>query len=440
VAGLKGACERGLLRSVKGFGEATEAKILDAVRRHETNAELILLSHALPIAAAFRDFLGSLSGCVAAEVTGSVRRRCELVSNVDLVAAFDDPDGAAAAVARHPLAVRVDEGAPGFVALRLADGVALRVTLVTPEGFGEALWRTTGSASHVASLAAKHRKGAGGDERSIYASMGLPWIPPELRENAGEIEAALEGDTFEDLVELGDIRGLVHCHTTWSDGRNSVEEMGRAAERLGVEYLTVTDHSPTASYAGGVTLEQLRRQWAEIDDVAGRLRVKLLKGTESDILPDGSLDYALPLLRRFDVVIASIHNRHGMNEDDMTARVVAAMRQPVFKIWGHALGRLLKRRPPFACRVPEVLDAIAGSRAAIEINGDPHRLDLEPRWIREARKRSIRFVISTDAHSVKELSNLEYGVAMARRGGVRRSEVLNARDVIAFSAAVRPSA
>jgi DNA polymerase (family X) len=231
----------------------------------------------------------------------------------------------------------------------------------------------------------------------------------------------------------------VHCHTTWSDGRNSVEEMARAAEGLGMRYLTITDHSPTAGYAGGLTWERLQGQWKDIESVQERVGIKLLRGTESDILPDGSLDYALPVLQQFDVIIASVHNRHAMDPDQMTLRVVRAMRQPVFKIWGHALGRLLKRREPFGCRVEEILDAIASSPAAIEINGDPHRLDLEPRWIREARKRRIRFVISTDAHSTRELENLRFGVAMARRGGVRRDEVLNARDAPSFAAAVRPA-
>jgi DNA polymerase (family 10) len=216
--------------------------------------------------------------------------------------------------------------------------------------------------------------------------------------------------------------------------------MARAADALGVDYLTITDHSPTASYAGGLTIDRLRAQWDEIDRVQEGTRVQLLRGTESDILVDGSLDYPDSILERLDVVIASIHARNHMDEDQMTRRLVRAMRLPVFKIWGHALGRLLGKRPPFACRVEEVLDAIAESRAAIELNGDPYRLDLEPRWARAARERGIRFVISTDAHSTRSLGNVRFGVTMARRAGLAARHVLNTLPVDDFRAAVRPAA
>jgi len=217
-----------------------------------------------------------------------------------------------------------------------------------------------------------------------------------------------------------------------------VAEMVSAAESMGMKYITITDHSPTAFYANGLKIDRLQRQWEEIDRVQEQTKVRILKGTESDITQDGSLDYPDWILEQFDVIVASIHSRYKMNEDQMTRRIVTAMQQPVFKIWGHALGRLIEKRPPFACRVEEILDRIAESRAAIEINGDPYRLDMEPRWVREARKRKIKFVISTDAHSTGALNNLKYGVGIARRGWVRRGEVLNALGVKAFQKAVRP--
>jgi DNA polymerase (family 10) len=240
-------------------------------------------------------------------------------------------------------------------------------------------------------------------------------------------------------VTAGDLRGIVHCHTLYSDGAHSIEQMARAAEAMGVQYLTITDHSPTASYAGGLPLDRLRAQWDEIARVQEAVSVRLLRGTESDILADGALDYPDAILEQLDVVIASIHARHRMDADQMTARLVRAMRHPCFKIWGHPLGRLVLSRPPIACRVEEVLDAIAASRAAIEINGDPHRLDLPPRWIRAARERGIRFVVSTDAHSVADLAYQRHGVAMARRGWVGRGEVLNALDAAGFARAVAPA-
>src|SRR4029077_20447718 len=227
--------------------------------------------------------------------------------------------------------------------------------------------------------------------------------------------------------------------TTYSDGKHSIAEMVRAAEAMGMKYVTITDHSPTAFYAGGVTLDRLKRQWAEIDEVQEQVKIKILRGTESDIVADGRLDYPDKILEQFDVIVASIHSRYKMDSAKMTRRIVTAMRQPVFKIWGHALGRLIQKRPPFDCDVERILDVIAESRAAVEINGDPYRLDMEPRWLREARKRKIKFVISVDAHSTGALNNVKFGVGTARRAGIRKGEVLNTLGVKAFQKAVRPA-
>jgi DNA polymerase (family X) len=207
---------------------------------------------------------------------------------------------------------------------------------------------------------------------------------------------------------------------------------------MGMKYITITDHSQSAYYARGVGIDRLRAQWDEIARVQERVRIKLLKGTESDILEDGSLDYPDHILERFDIIIASIHARHKMGSDQMTRRLLRALNLPFFKVWGHPLGRLLQSRPPLECRMEEVLDAIAASKAAIEVNGDPRRLDLEPRWIRAARERGIRFIISTDAHSIHGLGNLHYGVSMARRGWLTQNQVLNAQDTKDFIKAVHP--
>jgi DNA polymerase (family 10) len=266
----------------------------------------------------------------------------------------------------------------------------------------------------------------------------MQYVEPELREDQGEIEAALAGKLPGDLLALDDIKGMVHCHTTYSDGKHTIEQMVRGAEAMGMKYITITDHSPTAFYAGGLKTEELYRQWDEIDEIQSNVKIKILRGTESDILADGGLDYPDRILEQLDCIVASVHARYKMDSRKMTERIVAAMKQPVFKVWGHALGRLIQRRPPFECDVERILDVIAESRAAVEINGDPYRLDLEPRWVREARKRKIKFVISVDAHSVGALNNVKYGVAMARRGWVRKSEVLNTLSLSAFVKAVRP--
>jgi DNA polymerase (family 10) len=275
-------------------------------------------------------------------------------------------------------------------------------------------------------------------EAALYAALGLPFIPPELREGTGEIEAAQAGELPDDLVAIDDVRGMVHCHTTFSDGRATLEEMARAADALGMEYMTITDHSPTAGYAGGLDEDRLRLQWDELARVQEKVRVKLLRGTESDILEDGALDYPDRILEQLDVIVASVHSRMKMDEDTMTRRLVRCMSLPVFKIWGHALGRLLLSRPSFACRVDEVLDALAASRGAVEVNGDPKRLELEPRWLRAATARGLRVTLSVDAHSVRDLTYLRNAVTVARRGWVRRGQVLNALPFEEFREAVRP--
>jgi DNA polymerase (family 10) len=325
----------------------------------------------------------------------------------------------------------------------LATGVPVRVHVVPRAAWAVTLLRATGSAAHVERLerlAQERGVGlAGSSEEELYGLLGLPFIPPELREDEGEIEAALSGGLPADLVTAGDIRGLVHCHTVYSDGQHTVEQMARAADALGMEYMTITDHSPSAAYAGGLTADRLKAQWDEIARVQETVSVRLLRGTESDILADGSLDYPDSILEQLDVVIASIHRRHRMDARQMTERLTRAMALPCFKIWGHALGRLINSRPPVECRVEEVLDVAAASRAAVEINGDPRRLDLAPRWLRAARERGLRFVVSTDAHSMTELGNVRYGVAMARRGWVRRGEVLNTGSVQQFAWSVAPA-
>ena len=452
VEALRAACEAGRVRTVKGFGEKTERRILESIRALDTVAKEttapshVLLPHALDVAERVLARLRAVPGVTAAEVAGDLRRWTETVDRLVVVLASRKPDAALEGALSSPLLV--SRGTRDGLTARatLVTGLPIELRVTTPDRWAAALLAATGSEAHLRALDPLVRErdvdlahAPGQDEAQLYRRLGLPYIPPELREGAGEVEAARDGTLPQDLVTLDDVQGLVHCHTVHSDGRHTIEEMARAAERLGVSYLTITDHSPTAFYANGLAVDRLRAQWDEIARVQERVSVRLLRGTESDILADGALDYPDPILEQLDVIIASIHARHRMDADRMTERIVRAMRHPCFKIWGHALGRLILSRPPVAARVEEILDVIAESRAAIEINGDPHRLDLEPRWVRAARERGIRFVISTDAHATGELRNLRYGVAMARRGWVRRGEVLNALDADAFVRAVAPA-
>ena len=459
VEQLKAAAAAGKVRDVKGFGAKTEQKLLEAIAGHKNQERRIHLHHARRTGERILGYLGTAPGFVEGEFAGSLRRSKETVSEIIVVASAKSPNKLIDRLVGFPLVMRVEEQTPQYCSVVLSEGFKATLFAVKPEEFPAVLLQATGSEAHLKKLeqaAAKQklRLTARGVENltrkaraqiirtksecEIYNRLGMQYVPPELREDEGEIEAALAGRLPEDLITTDDIRGMVHCHTTYSDGKHSVAQMVSAAEAMGMKYITITDHSPTAFYAGGVKIDRLQRQWEEIEQVQEQTKIKILKGTESDILKDGSLDYPDWILEQFDVIVASIHSRYKMNEDQMTRRIVTAMRQPVFKIWGHALGRRIQERPPFECRVEEILDVIAESRAAIEVNGDPYRLDMEPRWLREARKRKIKFVVSTDAHSTGALDNVKYGVGIARRGWVRRGEVLNTLGVKAFQKAVRP--
>jgi DNA polymerase (family 10) len=460
VAELKAAAEAGKIKNIKGFGAKTEQRLLETIVDHPERAktaERLHLHHALQTAAQVANYLQTAPGASDIAFAGSLRRWKETVGTIRLVANTKRPAALVEHFFRFPLIVEVIERMEEACTVRLTEGARVSLVAARPAEFALALLTETGSKAHVSKLQqiasgevpeAKGKRSKTPPrtsarstlltEEDIYRQLGMQYIPPELREDEGEIETALAGKLPEDLVTLEDIRGMVHCHTTYSDGKNSIEEMVRAAEAMGMKYVTITDHSPTAFYAGGVTVDRLKRQWDEINEVQEKVKIKILRGTESDIVADGHLDYPDQVLEQFDVIVASIHSRYKMDAAKMTRRIETAMRQPVFKIWGHALGRLIQRRPPFECDVERILDVIAESRAAIEVNGDPYRLDMEPRWIREARKRKIKFVISVDAHSTGALNNLKYGVGIARRGWLTKREVLNALGPKAFANAVRP--
>jgi DNA polymerase (family 10) len=462
IAQLKAAAEAGKIRTIAGFGAKTEQQLLETIANHRQRGkqdERLLLHRAFETATQVVEYLQNTRGTVDVSFAGSLRRWQETIGTIRLVANTKHPATLIDHFLKFSQIAEVIEQMEEACTVRLANGARVSLVAARPAEFGLALLTETGSPAHVNKLQqiangagpkSNQKKKAKSSRRSssradlqseadIYEQLGMQYIQPELREDEGEIEAALAGKLPEDLITLRDIRGMVHCHTTYSDGKNTLEEMVRAAETMGMKYITITDHSPTAFYAHGVTLDRLKRQWAEIDEVQEKVKIKILRGTESDIIADGHLDYPDKILEKFDVIVASIHSRYKMDSAKMTKRVETAMRQPLFKIWGHALGRKLLSRPPFDCDVERILDVIAESRAAIEINGDPNRLDMEPRWIRAARKRKIKFVISVDAHSTGALNYLKYGVGTARRGWVRRGEVLNTLGANAFQKTVRPA-
>jgi DNA polymerase (family 10) len=439
---LAAAARTGRVRAVKGFGPKSEAALLKAIDAYRKRPQSIRLVDARDATADLADFVAAQPGVAAVDAVGGVRLWEEVIDEIAVVAVVDRADDSTMdSLAAYPPLARVEERAPERIVGRLASGIRVRVRVTVPMRRGLALIEETGPPAHLDMLRMRaHERGlqwdtlVAPDEAALFAALDLPVVPPEARTWSS---LPRPGD-LRDLIATAHLRGLVHCHTNASDGRHTLAEMARAADARGASYMTVTDHSPTASYAGGLDVDRLRRQWDEIDHVQETVKVRLLRGTESDILADGALDYPDAVLEKLDVIIASIHGRHRMDATAMTARLVRAMQLPVFKIWGHPLGRLVLRREPIACDMDAVLDAVAMSRAAIEISGDPYRLDLPSAWIPAARRRGIRFVISTDAHAIADFDNVEYGVALARRGGVRRGEVLNALPEEAFRTAVRP--
>jgi DNA polymerase (family X) len=438
-------CRAGVIRELPGFGKISEQRILQSIEDRRLQGARMLLLDAESHAASLAYHLRGDPAVRAVEVCGPVRRSCEVIDHLAYAVASDHRQAVIDRLASFALVTSIDRGDPRGPAIGyLAGGLRAEVHIAPREKLGWAQVVATGSSEHVALLRERAaRRGMhleileAADEQHVYTALGMPWIPPEVRDGTDEVTAALAGDRFTDLITLDDITTAFHCHTTYSDGRASIAEMVHAAAELGHSAITITDHSAAATYANGLDLAQLRAQHAEIDALRDP-EARILRGTEADILADGAIDVPPEMIGELDVIIASVHQRFKLDQDATTRRLLAAMRQPYFKIWGHALGRMVLRRDPIDVRLEEVLDAIAASPAAIEINGDPHRLDLEPVSARRAVERGIKFVLSCDAHSTRGLDATRFAVAMARRARIRKRDVLNALPVDALAEAIRP--
>jgi DNA polymerase (family X) len=434
-----------VLKDIPGFGKLSEQKILKAIEERRTRGTREIHIDGEQQANSFAHYLRAHEAATRVEVAGQVRRWCEIVDHLTFAIETAHRDVMIERIEKYGLVTSVDRSSD-VIAARLANGMRCELHLASKAHFGWALICATGSPEHVALLEARAQaRGVvlsaldAEDEQDVYRALGLPFLPPEIRDGSDELSAADAGDDFTDLVTLADVTTAFHCHTTYSDGKDSIAEMAMAAHELGLQGITITDHSAAATYAGGLDLEALRKQHAEIAALRD-VPVKILRGTEADILPDGSIDVPADIIPELDLVIASVHQRYKADEDQMTKRLVTVMRQPFFKVWGHALGRLVLRRDPIAVRIDEVFDAIAESRAAIEINGDPYRLDLDPINARRAAARGIPFVLSSDAHSVRGIQAVRWAVAMARRARIRKRQVLNALPPDELAERIRPLA
>jgi DNA polymerase (family 10) len=446
LADLRLAGEAGKIAVLKGFGAKTQAKILEGISFVESVGDRILQSKARRLVAPIIAAVRSHPAVIRAEVCGSLRRRAETIGDLDVLFSSKEPAPVLDAFVKLPEVAKVLAHGPTKASVRLADGVQCDLRGVEDAQFPFALHYFTGSKAH--NIAMRRRALARGlslneyaltgadrsvacrDEAELFAALGLAEIPPELREDIGELEAAERGP-IPPLVSLRDLTGTFHCHTDWSDGGATLEEMAEAARALGLSYLGIADHSRSAGYAGGLTIERVRQQWAAIDALNATYgdQFRLFKGTECDILADGALDFPDDVFDGFDYVVASVHSIFGMPRAEMTARIVRAMSNPRVTMLGHPTGRLLLARDGYAVDLDAVIEAAARYGTMIEINANPHRLDLDATHCRRARAVGVTIVVNPDAHSTGGLDDLDYGISVARRAGLGPGDVFNTRPL-----------
>jgi DNA polymerase (family 10) len=456
VDDLEKAAREGRVRGLKGFGERTEQQILEGIAKlRERQGARKPLWETRPLAEQLLARVRAVPETARAEIAGSVRRYAETNADVDLVAASDSVESVMEAFCTSPGVAEVLARGNTKSSVRLRDGLQADLRVVKDQQFATALHHFTGSKQHHVKLRGIARdKGLsiseyglarldGGaavqpaSEEELYGALGLAFVPPELREDTGELELAAKG-ALPELVQLSDVQGFVHCHTTWSDGKATLEEMVRAAQALGAKFITITDHTRAAHYANGLDMDRLKRQWDEIAAVQELVpEVRILRGSEVDILEDGALDWPDSILEQLDVVICSVHQRFKLDEARQTARIRRALEHPLCGIWGHPTGRYLGDRDPVPARWEELIEVAVERGVTIECNGTPHRLDFSADLLRLARKHGAKISLSVDAHSTKELSNLHYAVGTARRGWTERTRVVNARPPDGFVAALR---
>jgi DNA polymerase (family 10) len=454
LADLAEAARDGRLARLPRFGPKTAERILRGIVFLQRQAGAMLVHHARREAENLAAALRALPGVERAEIAGSVRRRCELVRDLDVVVVTAKPASALLRDVRGlPEIVEATQGGDSGIHARLDGGTTADLYVVAPPQAGFVFVRATGSVAHLALLTARAAErgmrweddglhGPGGalhadTEEAVFAALGLDWIPPELREGGEEVAAAATG-ALPRLVTRDDLQGFLHCHSQYSDGSSGMAEWIVAATEAGYRYVGITDHSPATAFGGGLGAKDIARQHREIDAAnAAADRCRILKGVEADILATGELDYTPALRRRFDFVIASVHGRHGMDGEAMTARVLRAMDDPTMTILGHPTGRLLLSREAYPMDLDRVFARAAERRVAIEINADPQRLDLDWRVLRRAVAAGVPISIGADAHGPAQMRNMDYGVGIARKGWLRADDILNTRPLDAFLAFAR---
>lgn len=446
IGELEYACLENRLVDLKGFGEKTQAKILEGIENIKNYQGQFLISTALYYGEEILQRLESLSEVVQISLAGSIRRKKELVKDIDLIACcekgneeiimdfFTEMDEVERIIAKGPTKSSVT----------IKSGMNIDLRLVEVEAYPHALQHFTGSKEHNTAIRSRAKKMGykineygvyEGEKRilvateeEIYRHLGLAYIAPELREDQGEIEAAEKG-SLPQLVELKDIKGIFHVHSRYSDGKNSIEELVQQAIKKGFQYIGISDHSKSAAYARGLREDTIEEQHREIEELGHRYpQIKILKGIESDILVEGDLDYDEVVLASFDYVIGSIHSNFNLSKEAMTKRLLKAIQNPHMSILGHVTGRLLLSRKPYDLDIEKIIEACGEFKVAIEINSNPHRLDLDWRMCQLAKGKGVKLVIEPDAHRIEGIDDIRYGVGIARKGWLEANDVINTYD------------
>ena len=454
VGDLEKVCQEEKVAELAGFGEKTQTKLLKAIEDHRKHAGRFRINVVASLAEELLSDLRAHEAVGQISEAGSFRRRKETIGDLDILVSSNHPGEVSEFFIHHPLVQEVIVHGPTKSSVRLQDGVQCDLRVVKPEEFPFALVYFTGSKEHNIRLRSRaldrgwslneyrftptgEVQGAKGveappvirDEAALYKSLGLDFIPPELREDKGEIAAA-EAGTLPNLIEWSNLRGTFHCHTTASDGKNSLIEMARGAIDLGLEYLGIADHSKSSFQAHGLDAARLAEQVAEIRELNDskefqKAGFRLFAGTECDILKDGELDFPDEVLTSLDYVVASVHSSFTMGEAEMTKRIVRAMSNPHVTILGHLTGRLLLSREAYAVNIPTVIEAAAETGTIIEINASPWRLDMDWRWWSLAKEKGVKCAINPDAHTIHGLQDLIYGIGIARKGWLTKADVVN---------------
>ncbi len=448
---LERACRENKLVGIKGFGEKTQENILKGIEYLKKTSDRHLFAVGLANAERLIDYLKKEKSVEKIEVAGSIRRRKETVKDIDILVQTREPGKVSKLFIEYPEVTEVIAHGPTKSSIRLKDGLNADLRVIKKDEFPFALHYFTGSKEHNIAMRSRSKDFGlklneyglftGNEEKiqckseeEIFRKLKLSYIPPELRENFGELDAA-EKNKIPVLIEENDLKGIVHVHSTYSDGLNTIEEMAEQCLSLGYSYIVFCDHSKAAFYANGLNEERVLKQFEEIDKLNKKFKekkFKIFKGIESDILPDGRLDFEDEFLDKFDLVVGSVHSSFKLSEEEMTARAIKAINNPFLTVLGHPTGRLLLSRDAYKINLESVIEAAGKQNVLIEINSNPHRLDLDWRYCRLAKDNGVKLMICPDAHATKGIADVKYGIGIARKGWLTEKDVMNTLPINEF--------